>query len=253
MATTLVTGGTGFIGSHLARALAERGDELRVLARRSSSLEALAGIDYERATGDITDRRAVRRARRRRRAGVSRRRPDLASPARSRRRLGGERPRGANPVRGGAHSGGGARGPHLHGGRDRRRRTERGDRRDRDVQHRPPWNRLRELQARGRAGGPAGGRAGPSGGDRQPLVRAGSRRAAGNLDGPRPALPPAPDSRLRGRGAQHRGRPRRRRRPPARRSRRARSGSATSSRAGTSRSTGCSRTSPGSRASSRHR
>jgi dihydroflavonol-4-reductase len=62
MTTTLVTGGTGFIGSHLARALAERGEELRVLARRSSSLEALAGVDYERATGDITDRRAVRRA-----------------------------------------------------------------------------------------------------------------------------------------------------------------------------------------------
>ena len=36
MGKTLVTGATGFIGSHLARALAERGDELRILARRSS-------------------------------------------------------------------------------------------------------------------------------------------------------------------------------------------------------------------------
>jgi dihydroflavonol-4-reductase len=62
MTTTLVTGGTGFIGSHLARALAERGDSLRILARRSSSVEALAGLEFERATGDITDRRAVRRA-----------------------------------------------------------------------------------------------------------------------------------------------------------------------------------------------
>ena len=59
---TLVTGGTGFIGSHLARALADRGDELRILARRSSSLDALAGVEFERAMGDITDRRAVRRA-----------------------------------------------------------------------------------------------------------------------------------------------------------------------------------------------
>jgi len=62
MAITLVTGGSGFIGSHLVRALARRGDELRLLARRDSDLAPLAGIEYERATGDVTDRRAVRRA-----------------------------------------------------------------------------------------------------------------------------------------------------------------------------------------------
>jgi dihydroflavonol-4-reductase len=62
MAKTLVTGASGFLGSHLARALAQRGDDLRVLARRSSDLGPIAGIEYERATGDVTDRRAVRRA-----------------------------------------------------------------------------------------------------------------------------------------------------------------------------------------------
>jgi dihydroflavonol-4-reductase len=62
MGLTLVTGATGFVGSHLARALAERGDELRILARRSSSLDQLEGLEFERVTGDITDRRAVRRA-----------------------------------------------------------------------------------------------------------------------------------------------------------------------------------------------
>src|SRR5688500_535666 len=62
MATTLVTGATGFIGSHLARALAARGDELRVLARRTSDLSPLDGLEFDRATGDVTDRRAVRRA-----------------------------------------------------------------------------------------------------------------------------------------------------------------------------------------------
>jgi len=62
MGTTLVTGASGFIGSHLVRALAERGDELRILARRSSDLGPLEGLEFERATGDITDRRAVRRA-----------------------------------------------------------------------------------------------------------------------------------------------------------------------------------------------
>jgi dihydroflavonol-4-reductase len=62
MGRTLVTGATGFIGSHLARALAERGDELRVLVRRTSDLGPLEGLEAERVTGDVTDRRAVRRA-----------------------------------------------------------------------------------------------------------------------------------------------------------------------------------------------
>ena len=62
MGKTLLTGATGFIGLHVARALAARGDDLRVLARRSSNLEPLEGIEFERVTGDVTDRRAVRRA-----------------------------------------------------------------------------------------------------------------------------------------------------------------------------------------------
>jgi dihydroflavonol-4-reductase len=62
VAKTLVTGGSGFLGSHLTRALAARGDDLRLLARRSSKLDHLDGLEFERATGDVTDRRAVRRA-----------------------------------------------------------------------------------------------------------------------------------------------------------------------------------------------
>jgi dihydroflavonol-4-reductase len=56
---TLVTGASGFIGAHVARALADRGDELKLLVRRTSRIEHLADIDCELARGDITDRRAV--------------------------------------------------------------------------------------------------------------------------------------------------------------------------------------------------
>lgn len=62
MPTTLITGSTGFIGSELARALARRGDELRALIRKDSDDSMLDGIEFERINGDVTDRRAVRRA-----------------------------------------------------------------------------------------------------------------------------------------------------------------------------------------------
>ena len=62
MATTLVTGGTGFLGSHLVRQLAERGDELRLLIRPERDVSHLDGVEFERAEGDITDRDSVRAA-----------------------------------------------------------------------------------------------------------------------------------------------------------------------------------------------
>jgi dihydroflavonol-4-reductase len=62
MGRTLLTGGSGFIGSHLVRALAARGDELRLLLRRQADVGHLADVEFERASGDVTDRRAVRRA-----------------------------------------------------------------------------------------------------------------------------------------------------------------------------------------------
>ena len=53
-----VTGGTGFIGSHVVQRLRDRGDEVVVLARRP---EKAAGLDAEVVQGDLSDGDAIRR------------------------------------------------------------------------------------------------------------------------------------------------------------------------------------------------
>lgn len=55
----LVTGGTGFVGSHLVEKLVRRGYRVRLLIRRTSSLRWLEGVPVEYAFGDVRDKAAV--------------------------------------------------------------------------------------------------------------------------------------------------------------------------------------------------
>ena len=60
--TTLVTGAAGFLGSHVARQLAARGENVRVLIRSSSSNRAIADLPLEYVTGDLRDEASLERA-----------------------------------------------------------------------------------------------------------------------------------------------------------------------------------------------
>ena len=50
-----VTGATGFVGSHVARILAEQGADLRLLVRSSSDPKNIQNLNAERVTGDLRD------------------------------------------------------------------------------------------------------------------------------------------------------------------------------------------------------
>jgi nucleoside-diphosphate-sugar epimerase len=56
-----VTGGTGFIGGHLARKLRGRGDEVVALARSPQNAHALHDLGCELVEGDLSDEAAIRK------------------------------------------------------------------------------------------------------------------------------------------------------------------------------------------------
>lgn len=58
----LVTGATGFVGSHLAKMLVEDGERVKVLVRGSSKLDNLRGVECEKIIGDLRDRESLERA-----------------------------------------------------------------------------------------------------------------------------------------------------------------------------------------------
>jgi len=57
-----VTGATGFLGSHVARVLAEQGADLRLLVRPASNLKNLEGLKAGKATGDLRDPASLEKA-----------------------------------------------------------------------------------------------------------------------------------------------------------------------------------------------
>jgi dihydroflavonol-4-reductase len=57
-----ITGATGFLGTHVARVLAEQGAGLRLLVRPTSNLKNLEGLHAETAKGDLRDAASLEKA-----------------------------------------------------------------------------------------------------------------------------------------------------------------------------------------------
>ncbi len=59
---TLVTGATGFIGSHIAKKLVDRGEHVKILLRKSSQTTNIDDIDVQRVYGDVMDMDSINEA-----------------------------------------------------------------------------------------------------------------------------------------------------------------------------------------------
>lgn len=62
MAKVLVTGANGFLGSWVVRGLLNQGHQVRILARPTSDLTELQGLDFEIHKGDVTDPTSLKSA-----------------------------------------------------------------------------------------------------------------------------------------------------------------------------------------------
>ncbi len=57
-----ITGATGFLGSHVARVLAEQGAGLRLLVRPTSDLRNVEDLNADRVVGDLRDAASIEKA-----------------------------------------------------------------------------------------------------------------------------------------------------------------------------------------------
>ena len=58
----LITGATGFIGSHITRKLVERGENVKVLLRKTSKTQNIEDLNIEKVYGDILDKESILKA-----------------------------------------------------------------------------------------------------------------------------------------------------------------------------------------------
>jgi len=58
----LVTGATGFVGSHIAHKLLEKGHDVNVLIRKSSNIRNIQGLPFKVIYGDLRDRESLKKA-----------------------------------------------------------------------------------------------------------------------------------------------------------------------------------------------
>ena len=57
--STIVTGATGFIGSHIVRKLVGRGEEVKVLVRKTSNTKNIDDLEIEKVYGDVLNRESL--------------------------------------------------------------------------------------------------------------------------------------------------------------------------------------------------
>ncbi len=62
MTRTLVTGGSGFIGSHLVETLLRKGDDVTCMVRSTSNRNLLESLDVRLVVGDVTDSESLSEA-----------------------------------------------------------------------------------------------------------------------------------------------------------------------------------------------
>ena len=60
MTSCFVTGGTGFVGSHIVRLLTEQNHEVSILAREKSNFDLIQGLTFKKAIGDVADIESLR-------------------------------------------------------------------------------------------------------------------------------------------------------------------------------------------------